>query len=29
MKVTDIKAHIEWKKDTSKPHPWFVKKEKK
>jgi len=25
MRVEDIKAYLEWKKDTSKPHPWFVK----
>lgn len=23
MRVEDIKAYMEWKKDTSKPHPWF------
>jgi hypothetical protein len=23
MKISDVKAYMEWKKDTTKPHPWF------
>lgn len=29
MKISDIKAYMEWKKDMSKPHPWFSKKKTK
>lgn len=29
MKVSDLKAYLEWKKDMSKPHPWFDKKKGK
>lgn len=23
MRISDVEAYMEWKKDTSKPHPWF------
>jgi hypothetical protein len=23
MRIEDVKARMEWKKDTAKPHPWF------
>lgn len=25
MRISDIKAYMKWKEDTSKPHPWFDK----
>jgi len=25
MRIEDVKAYMEWRKDTSKPHPWFAK----
>lgn len=25
MQMKDIQSYLDWRKDTSKPHPWFEK----